>query len=58
MNFFAKALSFNQITSLQSYTAIVQTFVNLFLLVVDVELIHKNSTSHKVTVTLMTAIKH
>jgi hypothetical protein len=57
-SFFANALSFNQITSLQSYTAIVQTFVNLFLLVVDAELIHKNSTSHKVTLTLMTAIKH
>jgi len=56
--FFANALRFNKITSLQPYAAIVRTFVNLFVPVVDAELNHKNSTSHKVTVTPMTAIKH
>ena len=49
--FFATALSFNQITSLKSHTAIFQTFVCLFVPVVYAELIKKkNSTSHKVTV--------
>jgi hypothetical protein len=56
--FFPNALRFNQKASLRSYAAVVQTFVNLFVSVVDAELIHKNSTSHKVTVTPMTAIKH
>jgi hypothetical protein len=56
--FFCQRIKFQSNNVTAVIAAIVQTFVNLFVPVVDAELIHKNSASHKFTVTPMTALKH
>jgi len=58
MKFFCQRVKFqsNKVTAvICSYCS---NICHLFVPVVDAELIHKNSTSHKVTVTPMIAIKH